>query len=201
MLYGGLLDRCAVAAFAEVRQIQKNVPNPFAYLSDISTSISFKEIASDAVKICFCDNGTVDCDLAPPTISSKRGQSFNVSLVVVDQVNKPLDGRIMAQLSSTSSRLGKDQSHQIINDTCFTLHYNVFSAGSEMLYLHPEGPCGDHGISRVDVIIEINEYCPIGFALSNSSLECVCDPNIKYITNCSIDTESIVRDGDFWISR
>ena len=200
LLYGGLLDRCAVDRFAEVQQILKYTPDPLTYFSGISVNISFTEIASDPIKICFCEKETVNCDLAPPFIDVKRGQSFYISLVVTDQVSKPINGRVESRLSSTSSHLGRHQSKQVVNDTCSILHFNVYSAGPETLHLYPEGPCADHGISRVEVSINIAASCPVGFSLSNSSLECVCDPDIRYFTNCSIDTESIMREGNYWIS-
>ena len=200
LLYGGLLDRCAVDRFAEVQQILKYTPDPLAYFSDISVNTTFTQISSDPTRICFCENETVNCALPPPFIDVKRGQSVYVSLAVINQVSKPVNGCVKARLSSTSSRLGRHQSEQVIKDTCSILHYNVYSAGPETLYLYPEGPCADRGISRVEVNINVNESCPVGFSLSNSSLECVCDPDIRYITNCSIDTESIVREGNYWIS-
>lgn len=201
LLYGGLLDRCVIDEFAEV-SLTKGAMTPMSYLTYLSrTNFSYGDIASDPVRVCFCVNDTIICDKRSETIQTRRGKLFTLSLVAVDQVNTPVSGDVMAYLSSQSSRLGRDQSQQETNGTCTQLQYTVFTAKSETLSLHASGPCTDEGISKVQVNVEIDSGCPVGFKLSNSSLECECDPDIlDYISNCSMDTESVERQGHFWIS-
>ena len=58
-----------------------------AYLKSIS-NIDTDSIRSSPVRVCFCGpNNRQDCSYEPPTIKVKKGESFNVSLVAVDQVN------------------------------------------------------------------------------------------------------------------
>ena len=199
LMYGGLLDRCAIDRSAEVPE---SITKPLDYLSQLSlTNILSDEIASDPVRVCFCVNYTVDCSEPPPSVEIKRGQTFNLTLVAVNNVGLPVSSVILADLSSKSSRMGKDQSKQSINDTCTQLQYTIFSADSEILSLYADGPCSKKGISRADVNVTIDSSCPPGFQLSDASLVCECDPDItQYVSNCSIDTESVEREGHFWMS-
>lgn len=204
LLYGGLLDRCAVDSFAKQRQILDTTPHPLTYLNNIiSTEFLNSDISSDAVRICFCtEDNDVDCSQSSYHVDVERGQTFSFTVAVVTQMNESVADNVSVLAYFTSSqsvRIGSDQSKQLVYEACSLLKYSVFSAKSDTLYLYPEGPCGNRGISRVEVIVDISEDCPIGFALSNTSLECVCNPDIKQITNCSIDTKSIVREGDYWI--
>ena len=202
-LYGGLLDRCSLDKFAEQKQLLHTVPHPFTYFSNIISQKSYSEdeIASDPVRLCLCENEIMNCSAASPPLNVLSGERFSLSIAVVDQVNQPLSGLVMAFLSSKSSRLGKDQSQQFVNSSCSVLEYNVFSASSETLHLYATGPCDGHGISELLVELSIDENCPRGFALSSTSLECGCDPEIQdYVSNCSINTKSVVREGDFWLS-
>ena len=210
LLYGGLLDRCAVDSFAEQLQFEDSIPHPMTYLTNIiinSTEFlnSNNNISSDAVRVCFCTgyyNNDVDCSQSSYHVNVERGEEFLITAAIVTQMNETVADNvsILAFFNTERVRLGNDQSKQLVYEACSTLKYNVFSAQSVKLYLYPEGPCGNRGISSVEVIVGISEGCPLGFALSNASLECVCNPGIKQITNCSIDTKSIVREGDYWIS-
>ena len=203
LLFGGLLDRCAVDNFAEQLQILDFIPHPMTYLNKIiSTEFLNSDISSNAVRVCFCTENNVNCSQLFHHVNVERGQAFSLRAAVVTQMNETVADNVsvLASFNTESVRLGNDQSKQLVNEACSILTYNVFSAQSAKLYLYPEGPCGDHGISSIEVIVDISEKCPLGFALSNASFECVCNPAIKQITNCSIDTESIVREGDYWIS-
>ena len=207
LLFGGLLDRCEVDSFAEQLQFLRSIPHPMTYLSNIiinfSEFLNSNNISSDPVRVCFCtEDNDVNCSQSSHHVNVERGQAFSLRAAVVTQMNETVADNVsvLASFNTESVRLRNDQSKQLVNEACSTLKYNVFSAQSAKLYLYPEGPCGNHGISSIEVIVDISEGCPLGFALSNTSFECICNPAIKQITNCSIDTESIVREGDFWIS-
>ena len=202
LLYGGLLDRCAIDSFAEQLQLVSDKPDALTYFSKMSlTNISYTEISSGPVRICLCEDNKINCSLSPPKVYVKSGQTFSLSVAVVNQVDVSDGNQVIvnAYLASKSSRLGKDQSEQSVGGACSVLHYNIFSAVSETLSLYPDGPCANRGISKIEIKVNINSTCPIGFSLSDSSLECECDPDIQYITNCSIDSESVIREGNYWI--
>lgn len=203
LLYGGLLDRCAIDEYAEQLQFV-NKPAPISYFTSLTSGFTDIEVASGAVRICFCeDDKTINCSKKPTDVHTQRGQMFRITLVVVNQMSRPVLGEVTAYLSSinSSGRLGEGQSLQSTSETCTDLLYTVFSAQPEILNLYAVGPCNSDGISKSAVVIDIDVVCPIGFAPSDSSIECVCDPQITdFITNCSMETETVQRLGNFWIT-
>ena len=204
LLYGGLLDRCAIDEYAEQLQNSTTKPNPLSYFIALTSNFTNNEVASDAVRVCLCeDDKTTNCSKKPTNIQAVRGKQFHVTVVVVNQIGTPMKGDVRAYLSrnNTSGRLAEDQYQQLTDERCTNLRYTVFSAQPEVLNLYAVGPCHSRGISKTSFVIDIDPNCPVGFAPSESSLECVCDPQISdFITNCSIETEMVQRKGNIWIS-
>lgn len=105
-LYGGLLDRCAVSLFAEVRK--NNASNVIvrdggiAYFTNI-TNANKSSISSLPIRICLCNNSvhsTHSC-IDKKHISVKKGETFTVLLAAVDLVGKPVNSTIQTSLNST----------------------------------------------------------------------------------------------------
>ena len=88
-LYGGLLDRCAVSRYAEVRiQYTKEYEdgeNGIMYLKHIS-NITDTSISSQPLKMCLCINNEHNCT-HQRRIEVKKGETFNISLASIDQIN------------------------------------------------------------------------------------------------------------------
>ena len=102
----------------------------------------------------------------------------------------------------TVQRPGEEVS-QDVNDSCTDLDFS-FLQNSALLLLFADGPCNNLGISQrfVDIVSQ-SCYCPIGFQPSTSGAGCVCicDYNIyPYITNCSVEPQTVLREGDFWLN-
>ena len=209
-IFGGLLDRCSVNSFAEIfkKREQFNLPTylkPLSYLFDYNVTnlqedrIQY-EISSDAVRVCFCHNDSPDCSYQPPTLYVRKGEQFSVTVVAVDQVNTTIPHTLIHSVVSPSAGLDEGQAAQITNDSCTDLKYNVVSPNSnELVQLYAEGPCKDSGMSTASLNISF-KVCPIGFKDSGS--DCECDPDIypEYITTCSIDTGSVLRKDNIWIT-
>ena len=78
-----------------------------------------------------------------------KGQNFTVSMVAIDQVNHNVNATIHSSLLSNVGRLGENQAHQSIGDTCTNLTFSVFSPNiSEELVLYANGPCKDALLSQ-----------------------------------------------------
>ena len=206
-LYGGLLDRCTVSSFAEIFRVTKYrdlTPNSidaisyFLNLTNVKREDLQSEISSDPVRVCFCKNNQPDCSYNPPTVFVRKGETFNVSLVAVDQVNNTIPNTIIH--NSVSGLSDRCLAKSTINDSCTSLDYNIFSLEQEeQLHLHAGGPCQEIGISERSINIQLKS-CPIGF--QNSKMECKCDPILfpEFVANCSIDNESVIRKEAVWIS-
>ena len=141
-LFGGLLDRCIPSSFAEVKLKDRTRYNGVTYLKYIS-DIRLDSIASLPVQVCFCNSeGQPDCSSQPPHIKVKKGETFTISLVAVDQVNHSVDATITSLLTSPDGGLNEGQQTQSINRSCTDLTFNVFSPDdSETITLFADGPC------------------------------------------------------------
>ena len=212
VIFGGLLDRCIPdprrAEILHTGPVSKEIDG-FTYLKLISNIVDSKQISSLPVRVCFCTpDGNPSCSYEPPTIHVKKGESFNLTLVAVDQVNHTISNiTIHSSLNHTESSLGEDQSTQVTNEDCTNLIFSIYSPHiSEVLILYAEGPCrnAERSQSRVLVTFQLCT-CPIGFQpnYETNDCVCVCDSRLSpYFTepdnNCNIQTESLIRRGTAW---
>ncbi len=220
-IYGGLLDRCTPSPYAEMFVIPNLDPNKnktglymiekiirFDWAKENVTSIS-KYISSKAVQLCFCINNETDCSYHHPDIYTKKGKTFNLTVVVVDQVRIPVEAIVVSsfQLSSGNQSFKREQIKQKISNQCSQVSYTVYSDrnNSTIVQLYPQGPCQQKGISKKNLTIFFEPCeCPIGFNLTNSKTdcECVCDKRLKeYISKCysTVAPRTITIGTDFWI--
>ena len=164
-----------------------------------------KDISSEPLRICFCNDNKPDCDYQPPSFSVKRGERFRLKLVSVDQVNHTVPATIHS--SVTSGTLGEDQQKQKSHSYCTDIEFTVFSPTKRIkLLLYPEGPCNNTGISqqKLDIIFQPCS-CKIGFQPSEvkkSECVCVCDLELyPYVTDCNASTDSVSRTSNFWVTH
>ena len=209
-LFGGLLDRCVPSQFAEVYQKQSSLRTQYyigvTYLQNLS-NMDLDSIASPPVRICFCDNESEpDCSYQPPPIKVKKGETFKVSLVAVDQVNHSVEANIISSLTHGGG-FSEGQQTQSVGRQCTHLTFNVFSSNDyESINLYADGPCGSSQLSIRKLDIQFLDCtCPIGFRHDNESVsrcECICDSKLSpYITNCNFTTSSIIRENtNSWIT-
>ena len=201
-LYGGLLDRCAVSQFAEIRYkisnrwflssrdfdnmgvgqaYFKNVSVPTYYHNgfygkevSIATNIS---ISSDPVKVCLCNKNKHTCS-HQAHVEVKKGEKFNISLVAVDQIEHPVAATIHASLKYPQSGLSEGQLINEIQRECTNLTFIVVSSHKfETLTLYAaDGPCKDADLSRKEIRIDFLPCsCPIGLQITGKiEINCTC---------------------------
>ena len=202
ILYGGLLDRCTLNAFSEVI-VNGSYQNRLEIVSLLIHSNedlkSTDVISSDPVRVAFCNNGQVD-HMNHHTLHVRKGKTFTLSVMAVDQTRNPVPATIRSYLDSESGELGQGQASQNSNETCLGLKYNVVSPkNSEKLIVYADGPCNAIGQSKLSINIQF-EPCPIGFEESLKD-GCVCNTCLSSFTsNCSIDKESVLRKKAVWIA-
>ena len=128
---------------------------------DISLSLS-----SDPVQVCFCFNADQNNDCSRQHYTEvKKGQTFKLSVVAVDQIGQPVSATIQTSLHFTESGLAEGQQAKIIPAECTNLTFNVVSPNkSESLSLYgSDGPCKDTELSSAAVEIHFLPCsCPIG---------------------------------------
>ena len=207
ILYGGLLDRCVFIDFSLLGLVE-TTDDPVAQFKSISNisdnSGNELMISSDPMRICFCQNNLPNCTFELPELSVRRGEAFAVSALAIDQVGSPVPATIRSYLPSQTGEnadLGEGMDIQQSKETCTDLKFRVFSPDSvEELVLYADGPCRDLGASRRSINVTFLPY-PVGFVLSYSKSECICEERLQRFTNtCDIDDESFRRASDFWVT-
>ena len=198
-LYGGLLDRCTVNPSAEIFLKIRNTTllDGLTYIQNV-TNINLSSIASDPVRLCFCKNGQPDCSYQPHTVYINSEGNSSLSVVAVDQVNTAIPASITSYLTF---QIPGEEFSQNVTDSCTNLDFSFLHSSARLL-LFPDGPCNNLGISERFVdIVSLSCYCPIGFQPSTSGAGCVCICDLyPYITNCTLETQSVLREGDFWVT-
>ena len=205
ILYGGLLDRCAVSPFAEYDKhasYEKDRGVGIAYLKNVSMNITNISISSEPVRVCLCTDNTANCTSQSLSIKIKKGETFQVSLVAVDQMDQPVNATIQTSLHFTESGLAEGQLARPRPAECTNLTFNVVSPNnSENLTLYAsDGPCKDAELSTATVEIDFLPCsCPIGLQVSgmnktNCIMSCECHSNIsQYVEQCDGLTGSLVK--------
>ena len=209
-LFGGLLDRCVPSPFAEVYLKQRIHYSGLTYFQNITDKAQIHSLTSQPVRVCFCNSEhEPNCTYQLSTITIKKGEAFNVSVVAVDQVNNSVDANIITTLSSSDGGIGEGQQNKSVRSNCTDLTYNVYSPhDNEIINLYADGPCGSAALSTSHVTIYFNKCtCQVGFQpLSNSKsstrCECICDSKLSpFITDCNIATSVVFRVGtNSWIT-
>ena len=167
------------------------------YFKHVSTFMNLST-SSGPVQVCFCINSEYNCSLQSHTAWVKKGETFKVSLIAVDQVYNPVDASIHASLNFSGSGLAEDQLIRNIPGECSDLIFNIFSPyNSETLTLYAEdGSCKDAILSKrtVDVQFLPCNYCPLGLQLSKANCTCECHSDIsEYVEQCNVYTGAFVK--------
>lgn len=204
-LFGGLLDRCIPGSLLGT-PTTKRYYDGISYLNHVSNLLE-DEVSSHPVKLCFCNGSQPDCSYNLPTKHLKKGESFTVALVAVDQVNHTIsNATIRTYLKFVESSFGEGQLIQKTEDFCTDLTYSVTSVHDyEQVVVYAEGPCRDSGMSKKQIDIKfIPCSCPIGFQekdTDNSNCECICDTVLlPYVSSCNAREETVTKRNNAWIS-
>ena len=197
-IYGGLLDRCTANQNADYEIYS----NGLDYINKTIKSSTELSISSRPVQVIVCKN---DYSI----IFTRKGHTFKIIVMAVDQVGNSMNATIQSSVVSESGfdRLKEGQAKQLVGNQCTELEYNVFSRDSSaQMELYAEGPCINLGISRTFINISFQLCtCPIGLKPIQSPIECKCDcdPDLhKYqIKNCSEENGTIMLESNnkIWI--
>ena len=204
-LFGGLLDRCTVTSNQNTLNLEPKGLTRFKVMSNLK---SYDTISSRPVRLCICsETMTIECGKWTTSIQVKMNDSFSLYVVAVDQVNKTVAATVKSSFKDLM--LKESETIRRVGTKCSQLKYHVPFPNSNETYklvIFPEGPCGNKGISALNVtVIVINCSCPPGFmrAESETKCKCMCDRQhefFKYITGCNIVHQSVIRKGSFWIT-
>ena len=94
-----------ITAFVLIPNKDGSITHLAVYEKILITNFS---ISSDPVGVCLCVNNVHDCT-HQENIQVKKGETFSLSLVAVDQVGKPVDAIIQTSLNFTESGISEGQ--------------------------------------------------------------------------------------------
>ena len=221
-IFGGLLDRCLLHGFSEIRDffMDENAPTGFSALKMIArfeididynkllhpfdphliTSSITRDhvrelISSEAVRFCFCVNNTHNCSYQWPTIFVKQGHTFTITAVIVDQVENAVEGTVLVNVISNGSRLRLSQSQKVNGGVCSELQYSIsLSEPSATIELYPDGPCDNMGISSKKLELSFLPCdCPNELRQASANDVCMCECDPSEVDwSCRLDNGVII---------
>ena len=196
VLYGGLLNKCSFTSDRYTSALE-------LFNTSILQGNNGKghSISSDPTQLCFCNKSKPNCT---ETTQSRRiypGQQVEVSVVAIDQSHLPIPALIHSTVRSGNNLIMSETISYETGNNCTSRNYSVTpKIPFNQLQIHPSNRSGD----TIQLIVNITfERCPIGFELSNSTGECICDHRIwQYTNSCEIDRQAIFRNSSstFWLN-
>ena len=195
VLYGGLLNKCSFTSDRYTSALQ---------LFNISilkgNGNKGHSISSDPTQLCFCIMSKLNCTEATLSRSIYPGQQVEVSVVAIDQSGSTIPALIHTTVRSGDNLTVSETISYETRINCTSRNYSVTPKNLfNQLEIYPSNRSGD----TMHLIVNITfERCPIGFELSNSTGECICDHRIwQYTNSCDINTQAIFRSrsSTFWL--
>ena len=101
LLFGGLLDRCTVSSLTI--RIIRNTPRYLVLLRDIlnDTSSHPIKLCSCAVQMEQCMRFDINNEIEENLKTVKKGETFSLYVVAIDQMNHTINATIHSYLSNT----------------------------------------------------------------------------------------------------
>ena len=193
-VFGGDLEHCEVQVNDKYLQ-----SNGFQFINNVSTFTpgGIKgSISSQPLKVCFCKNGKPDCyGERSKYISSVPGRLFNVSLVIVGELDIP----VASMLTAVTARGHLPAEVRIQNPelcaNCTDIGFKIYTEDYSLILLHPN-IC--FGTKRS--LIFCAGPCPGGFFLKET--QCQCQPELEALKRnitCDVDTGLVTRPDYSWM--
>ena len=142
-------------------------------------------------QLCFCQNDVFDCNSTHPTVLTKKGEKFALSVAVVDQVGKPVNATIITSLKLDPGEIGSlkgGQQKRQVDDRCTELEYTIYSSNDYRAVMEINA---DKSTFMKEVNVTFLPFtCPIGLEPHSRVIDytCVCDKQIKqYVSKCSLE--------------
>ena len=162
------------------------------------TSKDPAHISSTPLGACFC-NDFPECTKTAQRISIYPGQTFNMDVILIGQLNGPVPGKVIVK-GGQGVRLSPEGYLQLIpNISCTNIPLTVYSNISKAtLTLTADTDCTNK--RRHDRYLHITfKKCPAGFIRYPNSDYCKCIGKPYFL--CHLDNETIIKDADLnhWV--
>lgn len=209
-LFGGSVDNCYLIHPPKENGSKLHTMFVFDKIFPRNKSSKLESsITSIARKICFCDrlgNKSVkNCSRQKLNVWKYPGESFNVKVVPVGQLNGSVPGTVRAKAFSKDIIGALELTQNVAKPICWNLTYTVQSNRNKeniKLYVQHEGDISgyikNHLYKTMLVHVHLKD-CPIGFTLhckkKNTTIcKCECKEFLKrQHVKCNIKYQSIKR--------
>ena len=195
VLYGGLLNKCRFTSDRYTSALELFNTSILQENGDKVHSIS-----SDPTQLCFCNRSKLNCTETTQSRSIYRGQQVEVSVVAIDQSGSTIPALIHTAVRSGNNLIMSETISYETGENCISRNYSVTPNNLfNQLEINPSNRSGDTKHLIVNITFE---SCPIGFELSNSTGECICDRRLwQYTNSCDINRQAIFRNSSstFWL--
>ena len=195
VLYGGLLNKCRFTSDRYTSALELFNTSILQENGDKGHTIS-----SDPTQLCFCNRSKLNCTETTQSRSIYPGQQVEVSVVAIDQSGSTIPALIHTTVCSGDNLIMSETISYETGENCTTRNYSITPTNVfNQLEIHPSNRSGDTKHLIVNITFE---RCPIGFELSNSTGECICDHRLwQYTNSCDINRQAIFRNSSstFWL--
>ena len=195
VLYGGLLNKCRFTSDRYTSALELFNTSILQENGDKVHSIS-----SYPTQLCFCNRSKLNCTETTRSRSIYPGQQVEVSVVAIDQSGSTIPALIHTAVRSGDNLIMSETISYETGENCTSRNYSVTPNNLfNQLEINPSNRSGDTKHLIVNITFE---SCPIGFELSNSTGECICDHRLwQYTNSCDINRQAIFRNSSstFWL--
>ncbi len=196
MIYGGMMDRC--------HKIQKGNSLSSLSFNNMPYDINSNGITSNPLRICQCENNTINCELRSDNRIVTPGKTFYIQVTCLDQMKQTIPCVVRGEYQNEAVHLGQGQSLRYPNG-CTILPFSAYSADARTSVLKLTGGiCNSEDLNDLEGVLNFNvviNACPTGFEIVK--LQCQCDQRLKVlfktVLRCDIESNTIIIDQG-WIS-
>lgn len=171
--------------------------------SQSNQTIEHSNCISQCLQVCFCENGAPDCkNTLPATVLVKKGETFRLSVIAVNQAGKPINATISSSLKLANDEIGSIKGYQHerqIEDRCTELEFTIFSSNDHraviVINAEQDDYCDEQNISKREVNISFIPFsCPAGLVSQSRVIDytCVCNHEMgAYAKKCSVENDTV----------
>ncbi len=118
MIYGGMMDRC--------HKIQKGNSLSSLSFNNMPYDINSNGITSNPLRICQCENNTINCELRSDNRIVTPGKTFYIQVTCLDQMKQTIPCVVRGEYQNEAVHLGQGQSLRYTNG-CTILSFSAYS--------------------------------------------------------------------------
>lgn len=162
-IYGGNIDFCYLIDSPEKNRATNQTDEVFGAIFNVSNAT----VTSPPRQICFCDSNGIDCAKNSTHATAYPGEIFQVSMVLVGQLNGTVPGNVKTSLHEKNVTV--QPLVQFIPSKCTPINYTVNGdSGNTTLQIRAQLTRDQSGYERLRQYKEKSlkvtlKSCPVGF--------------------------------------